>query len=136
MRIVGDLSELFRDAGIGPEEDAPRASRPIDEAVIATLREIQERYSTGCPFKPGDMVTPRKGYNLKHAGEPHIVLEVFSEPIRFTPQSSDYGSTYYGSRLDMRVCCLSGMRNTYDYVCFCSESWCYEPFIESLSDAA
>lgn len=59
----------------------PKATLPIPEAQIATLREAMARYAAPCPFVPGDLVTPREGYGYTDAGLPHIVLEVLAEPM-------------------------------------------------------
>lgn len=105
------------------------AALPLPEVQIATLRETFARYSAPCPFKPGDLVTPRKGCGYKDAGVPHIVLEVAENPIRVFDINTAVRScsTDFGERLDIRVVshCKSG-----DLVAFWQESWRLEPYVE------
>lgn len=83
--------------------------RPIPEAQIERIQEVYEAYqrqlSEGCPFKPGDLVTPTMASQMRDQGEPWIVLEVIdkAEP-HFTDDPSGIS---YGQRCDMRVAHLS-----------------------------
>lgn len=79
---------------------------PLPEAQIMTLREICERYQRPNPFKVGDLVHPRADSRLKGRGMPHIVIEVFGEPIRAL--SDEANSNAFGLNLTMRVCCFVG----------------------------
>ena len=49
---------------------------------IAGLRGTFADYRIGAKgrFKPGDIVAPKHGHNIKGAGQPCIVLEVYDEP--------------------------------------------------------
>ena len=96
--------------------------RPCAEAQVMELRQIAARYAAGCPFKPGDLVTPLQGYNDRGAGEPHVVLEVPAEPVRLwtTSAPSDIGSPDIGERLDMRVACLAHVG---EYLAYWAPSW-------------
>lgn len=129
-----DLSEILQRAAQSSRDDSDdRASSPPDVLCI-TLSEIAQRYAAPCPFKPGDLVTPRKGYNKKGAGQPHIVLEVFEEPVRTfdtTEDMADTGSPFFGAKLDMRIACeVSGV-----IMAYCTESWNMEPYTGPGSDA-
>lgn len=122
--LTGLLRAMSAD---GPDDD-DATPRPIPEAVVSELRDIYTRYSAGCPFKPGDLVTPRKGYNTKGAGEPHIVLEVIDSPAcNLTPPAEPFhaGSHAFGRRYDMRVISLSDGEA---YVAHWTEAWVYEPY--------
>lgn len=105
----------------------PSAPLPLVEAQIATLREAFERYSAPCPFRPGDIVSPRKGFGYRDEGTPHIVLEVAEVPYRpfeITQQVTPYSSAY-GIRLDVRV---ANFCKTGDVDAFWQESWRLEAF--------
>ena len=114
--------------GFGEGDDEPVPMPPADIACI-TLREIAETYQKPCPFKVGDLVTPRRGYWVKGAGEPHVVVEVFDPPRRFFSQEDceAVNTITYGARLDMRVVCMSS--HSRSIVAYCGESWGYEPFV-------
>lgn len=98
--------------------------RPLPEAQIATLREAAMRYTAPCPFRVGDLVTPRKGYRYHDAGLPHIVLEVSDDPIRTWP-ADEPNSSGFGPRLDVRV---ANFASDGTVVAFWQESWCLERF--------
>jgi len=121
-------SEMLRALLGGDDDDEERRPpRPLPEAQIATLREISARYTAGCSFAVGDLVTPRAGTNLKDDGEPHIVVEIAAEPHRsFGPDVDATGSHAYGKRLDMRVAHIAGVYAVMHWV----ESWCFEPYRE------
>jgi len=102
-------------------------ARPIPEAQVATLLEAYQRYADVCPFKAGDLVTPRKGFGYSGAGLPHVILEVAAEPVRAwkpTGEMSVY-SNFFGCRLDVRV---ANFTSTGEVVTFWQESWCLEPY--------
>lgn len=99
-----------------------RASKPLPEAQVATLREVLDRYTSPCPFKVGDLVTARAGMNVKGAGEPHIVLEVFATPIR---SHENPGSNTFVGRFDMRVATFPNASNV---ACFSVESFTFERY--------
>lgn len=113
-------------------------SRPLPEAQIATLREAFERYTAPCPFKPGDIITPRDGFGYSDAGVPHIVLEVRSDdisvadgPIRPFDQTSDVTDIYsnaFGSKLDIRVAVLNSNGHRVAVCAFWQESWRHQPY--------
>lgn len=114
------LSAASRQRDTRPE---PRKSPP--DVLCLTLQETAERYVAGCPFKPGDLVTPRAASPYTGSGNPHIVLEVAETPFRNTVgPKGDIVSHLFGSRLDVRVACEeSGV-----IVAFWQESWQLEPY--------
>lgn len=120
MSLADFLREMHDDS------DEAEAPEPIAEAQVATLTEAYARYAAACPFKAGDLVTPRCGYGTHCVGKPHVVLEVISTPIRNfeCPDPRDRGCSGYGSRMDIRVACFT--RGT--VAAFWGESWVYEPY--------
>lgn len=122
-----DLGRLLGGFGGADFEDKPEAPRPLPEAIIANLREVQARYAEPCPFKPGDIVTPRAGSSLRNAGEPHIILEVLETPHITLARDYDptiSGSSSFGQRLDVRFAALYGE----NYAPFWGESWMFETY--------
>ena len=122
MRL--NLGELLGES----DEDPPR---PCHEAQVMELRALAERYDAGCPFKPGDLVTPRAGYNIYGAGEPHIVLETPFKPVRpwTINKPADIEDYAFGERVDMRTACLAHG----DYVAFWAASWKFMPWTGEAS---
>lgn len=95
------LAKLMAQMGGDDEDDAPKM---LPEAQVMELRDFLDRYTITCPFKRGDLVTPRKSATVKGDGLPHIVIEVLAEPI--VPQAhavGDYGSNAMTRRLTMDV---------------------------------
>lgn len=111
--------------GINPHEHnhSDAAPSPLPEVQIATMREYCALYQKPCRFKVGDLVTPIRGSTVKGAGDPHLVIEVFDEPIRAV-HSEKVGTTKFGARLDIRIICLTQGC----YVSFCVESFEFEPY--------
>lgn len=107
----------------GQTEDQPR---PLHEAQIMELQGAFEAFDKGCPFKPGDLVTPRTNSPYTHAGEPHIVLEVADQPFRILGNDvQETSNTKFGSRLDVRVAIVEdGM-----IIPFWQESWQLEAYV-------
>lgn len=118
---MNGLEELLRERSRQSDD----VELPLPEAQIATLREVRARFAAGCTFKPGDIVTPRKGYCLKGAGVPHIVLEVGAPPPppAWPSVPSDTGSSRFGARLDMRIAAHDGDG---DISTWWVESWALE----------
>ena len=115
---MSSIRELLRQMDGDCEDDAPA---PLPEAVIETLREHPANYTAPCPFKVGDLVTPRKGVNICDAGTPQIVVELMTDPKPvFLGGDSDDGEV-----LTMRVMKFTGHGN---YVCYWVEHWQYEPW--------
>ncbi|MBS7703260.1 hypothetical protein [Chelatococcus asaccharovorans] len=103
------------------DEDNDRSSI-LPEAQIATLREVYERYRAPCPFKPGDLVTPRKGMAMRGEGKPHLVVATQDGTYHWNGETSTRG---YGARLDMRTI---KMYDT-NVVAHWDESWMFEPYV-------
>lgn len=119
------LAELMR--ATQGEAEEKEAGRPLPEAQVATLIEEFERYAAACPFKPGDIITPRATSSYRDRGVPHIVLEVAETPIRVFDAGDDLGdihSTAFGQRLDIRV----GVLSEGYLVTFWQESWRHERY--------
>lgn len=132
MDIMEMLASEGRRRGRDRDDDAPKSPPDV---LCKTLREIAARYSAPCPFKVGDLVTVRKGYNLKGEGEPIIVIEVAEQPIRnfaCVDDPSDVASMAYGSKLDVRTAHERGG----NIVSHWQESWCLEPYTGPGADAA
>ena len=72
----------------------PSSNPILPEAQIMELRAALARYEAGCPFKAGDLVTPRQNSQYNDIGLPFVVVEVYG--YRF----SDNDDT---ERNDMRV---------------------------------
>lgn len=121
-----DLDALAEMMGLEAEAEAPPA--PLPEAAVASLRETCDRYVRGNPFKVGDLVTARKGFNVKGGGDPHIVVELVGDamapPPRFVGDESAHGKSFYGARLDIRVAHISRGQMIMHW----AESWQYEPY--------
>lgn len=61
------------------------------------------RYIGACPFKPGDLVTPRAESTImtSECGKPYLVIEV-AAGHRYN-WTGDFGTFTYGFRTNMRV---------------------------------
>jgi len=114
--LVIPLGDLFA----GRATSAP--IRPHLDAQAEELRQLCARYLAPCPFKPGDLVTPRKSAGLSGDGEPHVVVEVIEGglPSRWTVDR------LHGFRLDVRVGFLAPNAEFYALGWF--ESWAFEPY--------
>jgi len=93
---------------ISMEELNPKkksAKRAIPEAQIMELKDFYERYVGECPFKPGDIVTPRQNVGVNNTGIPYVVLEVIErdDPVF---DIEHIGSAANGARLNVRVACF------------------------------
>jgi len=127
-RLPPGLREALGEALFG--EGRGEAEKPMTdtqkEAAVMTLREHLPGYEK-CPYKVGDIVTPRKTSNTRGRGEPHLVVEVFDPPVRLTniTDTSDATSQNYLFKADMRVLCIRG--NKY-VIAYAGEAWNYEPY--------
>ena len=123
MSLARMLREIDLDRD--EDEDEDEGNRPLPEATVNDLRIAFANYGA-CNFKPGDLVTPRRGYNVKGAGEPHIVLEVPEAPVFVTSVSepNDIGSHAFGHRCNMRVACRMGQK----IAAFWVESYAFETY--------
>ncbi|WP_024278598.1 hypothetical protein [Xanthobacter sp. 126] len=102
----------------------------LPEEQAATLKDVAQRYAAGCPFKPGDLVTPRAQHNIKGAGLPQVVLEVIDDPldapVAGSTKPSDYGNPSFGARLDLRT---AGIAEDGTVCAWWGESWQFEPYV-------
>ncbi len=101
------LDELFAvgPPGGGAAKGGDAAGVPLEQQVEA-LSAMAARVSAACPFKAGDLVTVRKGMDVRGAGKLHVVVEVLSEPV--VDRSSEPGSNRYLNRYTMRVAHFCG----------------------------
>lgn len=105
----------------------PSAACP--EAQVMDLEIAFQNYMAGVKaYKPGDLVTPRKGYGLRHAGQPHIVLEVDpNAPVRY-PAGVSPGNPNYGERMNLRIAGIVGHGNKADLLAWWCEAFQVEPY--------
>lgn len=95
-----------------------------EDEFVATLREAAERYAAPCPFKPGDLVTPRAGFLYHGAGLPFVVLAVSAFGNVAPDFQSGPSTPLFGARLDVRVAGSLGSG-----ICaWWQESWMLEPY--------
>lgn len=128
--MTTDLSALFAGLMEGPNgHNTGKKAKPYpdltigNDAQVMRLKEYAERYDEPCPYKVGDIVTPRSDVCLRGAGNPHVVLEVRKTPIHnFTDRP---GTIDYGTRHDMRVAFFV---DNDDIVTLWQESHMYEPY--------
>lgn len=101
------------------DNHAKRRSRPLSfDVVVERLKELVVAYSPECPFKVGQLVTPRADGALKGAGEPHIVVEIADDFERFSnKESPSYMS--HGYRPTVRT--ISYSINDLTYTAFWNE---------------
>ena len=108
----------------GSNEDAESMPRPILEAIITTLKEVAEVYQRPCPYKVGDIVTPRRGRGYVNPGWPSVVLEIADPPHRNFDEKGGPSSALYGRKLDMRI---AQYQQSGEVVAYWIESVDYEP---------
>lgn len=125
---MDELSNLMKNLGIpGMENTLEKYEDTLSE------EEILEKLSNGAriydasrhsnPYKVGDIVTPREGFNIRNAGKFCIVVETFKRKI-VAETGKDAESTSDRRAVDMRVMTLAeGDKG--DIICFPAESWCY-----------
>lgn len=118
-----ELGELLAKAASESQQRESQRPFPLEEAQIMELRRLNKEFQKGCPYKVGDLVTPRKCAGLRNAGKPHIVVEVFDEPVRMT---AECGSPHHLSKMEMRTMAFSDADN----ICvWAGEAWLYEPYV-------
>ena len=122
------LEMMAKAASRQNEEDKPT---PLPEAQVARLREMITAYSaTTCPFKVGDLVTPRRDSPLKGTGVPHAV--VATRDADYDWDCGESGDITFGMRFDMRVISVQQESIVPHWV----ESAGFERYVGSGSDAA
>jgi hypothetical protein len=120
------IGELLGEAIMNGARRQDKPMSPLQrEAAAMTLKEVAQRYHTN-PFKVGDLVTPREAHNVRHAGEPHVVVEVFDPPVRVTQiaESAEMASPHFYARCDVRIVCMMND----DIMAFMMESWKLKPY--------
>ncbi len=126
MRVIeaGDLEGLMA--------EQPEAPRPLPEAQIATLREVMNAYQgakqNGCPFKVGDIVTPRAWTPLRPShGQPWLVVEVLDKPQEVTVEMAmNLGAaSIAGLVFDARFAALDNEGHVGAWL---NPSWLFEPY--------
>lgn len=128
-----DFIRLLMSGSSDDDEDTPRRPKRTTillEAQILTLRELAAAYAAGNIYKVGDLITPRRGVNLRHAGAPHMIVEILEPPIRKgESQKHSHGAVDFWARLDIRVVSFYG-----DYVVpHVMESWQVERWVEGMT---
>lgn len=129
--ISMELGDLLADASRGGRhQQQPQKSPP--DVLALTLKEVEQRYRIGCTFKPGDLVTPRRGYPYKDDGRPCVVVDVLAKPVvKLDVENFDgNGNTCYGQRIDMRIIHESGGDICGHWV----ESWCFEKYTGPVAE--
>lgn len=98
-------------------------SYPDNDAQVATLTEIAERYNAH--WQVGDVITPRPGFSIKGEGRPAVVIETFDGFLnRASPAvGSDDNQHAPGVRYDIRFIVYASPDQLVAYV---GESWQYE----------
>lgn len=124
MGGLGGLAALAAIGALGADDDRERVPSISAEGQIARLLERLEVYKASCPFKVGDVVTPRADSSVKGAGLPHVVADILEKP--FYNFSGDFGSNAFGRRVDVRVICFHN-GNILPHWC---ESWEFERYSE------
>ena len=101
--------------------DDARTSLSLDEC-IAALKDKAQRMAAPCPFSVGQLVTARADADVKGGGRPHIVVEVFDQPV--TDPTAELGSNQFMRKYNMRVAHFVGNDMTVHAVdCSCFEVW-------------
>jgi hypothetical protein len=133
-----NLREMLM-AGIRDAEDAdeaPKRSRRdkdydvsiLPEGQVENLKELLTIYEDmrldGCPFRVGDIVTPRPSSTIRGSGFPHVVVEVIDPELYFSA-TKDQSHIHFGQRCDMRVICHVSDEAIASYW---GESWQYMPW--------
>ena len=102
--------------------EKPRKAPPAMAAdLLVEYRDQYQAFLEGCPFEPGDLVTPLGNSKVIGAGEPCVVLELRAGTPIF---EGDTGTPGFGERLDMRIARF--MNDS--IVRFWAESVDYEPY--------
>jgi len=87
----------------GAREDAPSKPRIHPLGQIARMRELAPRFTEPCPFKVGDLVTPRKDGFVRGSGQPCLVLHIHAGDKSPDFRIGESGSPDFGVIPDIRV---------------------------------
>lgn len=126
-----DINEMLGESRERAKQQAIRNAgpTPILEVRLMELHSALDRYSAPCPFKVGDYVTPLKSSHLKHAGKPHVVIEVLKEPIRHW--TGDSSMPEFGGKFDMRVVAYNDIHSIISWT---SESWLFQKWTPDMEN--
>lgn len=114
------LAELLAEAMSNDREDDREPAMAVE--ALLDYAGSYSNFLKASPFKPGDLVTPRKGTNMKGSGKPHVVLEVRERPEPHFIEDAD--GTTYGRRCDIRIASFYGSTIARHWV----ESIDFDPF--------
>ncbi len=90
------LLEAMRD------EESPRP-KIHPEGQIARMRELAPRFTAPCPFKVGDLVTPRKDGIVKGCGDPCLIVQINNAGTEPDFRFGTVASPTYGAIPDIRI---------------------------------
>ncbi|MBB2959892.1 hypothetical protein [Methylobacterium sp. R2-1] len=117
---MSDLLRMLAASAVADDLGRRRSSPP--DVLCTTLREELARYQQPCPFKAGDLVTPRATAPFKGRGEPHMVVEVRADAEPDFNEAKTGND--YGCRNDIRVMSEVGEVLPLHWV----ESFYFEPY--------
>lgn len=130
MNMLAKLMRQVEEAENSSEKE-PLQGTKLD-AVLADLEELKTLYLADCPYKVGDVITPRKGSPQRGRGVPYVVVEVFDQPVRRAWGGDEIiGSPIEYSKLDLRVLSITGSGCRAPWMV---ESWMYEPWVRQDND--
>ena len=84
------------------EEESPRP-KIHPEGQIARMRELAPRFTAPCPFKVGDLVTPRKDGLVKGPGDPCLIVQINNAGTEPDFRVGETDSPTYGAIPDIRI---------------------------------
>lgn len=116
------------------DDETSTCSKADPAAVVMDLREAAALYATSvasCPYKIGDIVTPRQHFTVKGAGEPHIVVDMVAD-VSPLFDSGEPGSNAWGKRIDMRIIQMSNGNRVSHWV----ESFEFELYADAVKRKA
>jgi len=131
---MNDFMRMLAEARGDDGNETSRRIKADPAAVMMDLREaaaLDAASKASCPFKTGDIVTPREHFTLKGAGEPHIVVHLV-EDVRPLFDSGEPGSNAWGKRIDMRIIQLSNGNRVSHWV----ESFEFELYADAVKRKA
>jgi hypothetical protein len=105
------------------------------EATLLDLHGIKDAMQTPCPYKVGDVVTPKTGANTRGVGLPHVVVEVLDPPMRRQLSEESTGSPDEAELIDVRVATVSA-RDLETRIVYAMGSWKLEPWVHPDEAAA
>ena len=130
---MNDFLRMLSEARGGGDDSSSR-TKADPAAVMMDLREAAALYAASkasCPFKTGDIVTPREHFTVKGAGDPHIVVDLMAD-VRPLFDAGEPGSNAWGKRVDMRIIPLSNGNRVSHWV----ESFEFELYADAVKRKA